>query len=629
MAEEKKERILLTTLGDIKKLMETSYILNNRTERSEITSLALIKLLEDEKKPDEVIALATSVASGTYALLEKSLENTGIRCRKVDIPNGGSEQEITQILNTVLNEVPENAILTLDLTHGLRHLPFLFYSAALYLTAFKNVEIQGIWYGSRETPDSAGNAPFIDLKAIFDMAEWFYAVRNFIEKYDVVSLAEQFEKLAKTKHDTNKCAGAQADNDIQKLRGTVQTIGKKLRETGLDYNAGLPIELGIDLKGLLNILGKNSNDGSQWEKIQVPLGKELIGRVITSAQEVFLPEVFKGLKDDKIKSKLGEEITEEEIKREAALIDNYLKNNRIKESVGLMRELIITRVMLCLKEKGKKVLWLNYYDKEDMIGRKSVEEWLNKLQAILMPGDKEDKNRTKKPEENREKNLSAMVTECQKKLARVWAQCSEIRNSLAHHGMKNETVKIVKIKENIASLWKEIKDLLNKKECWDIEFGGGSGKYLITSLGLSKGLLYSALVCLKPARCYIITSESAKSAIHEICTKAGYRVPDERNILVMKDPHTGFGSPEVREFIERLRWEMLPADEVYCNMTGGTTAMQFVVTQLYLEAEKLGRTVKTVAFVDRRSMEDQKANPYVLGEMIELPLTEDEPEEGV
>jgi hypothetical protein len=50
--------------------------------------------------------------------------------------------------------------------------------------------------------------------------------------------------------------------------------------------------------------------------------------------------------------------------------------------------------------------------------------------------------------------------------------------------------------------------------------------------------------------------------------------------------------------------------------------MQYVVERIGAEAARLGVPVQRVALVDRRTPEEQRANPYVLGVLVRL---EDEP----
>jgi hypothetical protein len=69
---------------------------------------------------------------------------------------------------------------------------------------------------------------------------------------------------------------------------------------------------------------------------------------------------------------------------------------------------------------------------------------------------------------------------------------------------------------------------------------------------------------------------------------------------------------------DALRHTLAQASEVVVNLAGGTTVMQYVVERIGAEAERLGVPVQRVAVVDRRSLDEQRANPYVVGELVRL-----------
>jgi hypothetical protein len=60
------------------------------------------------------------------------------------------------------------------------------------------------------------------------------------------------------------------------------------------------------------------------------------------------------------------------------------------------------------------------------------------------------------------------------------------------------------------------------------------------------------------------------------------------------------------------------AGSVIVNLTGGTTALQHAVTRVGEESAELGRPTRRCALVDRRSREEQVANPWVAGEVVWL-----------
>lgn len=144
-------------------------------------------------------------------------------------------------------------------------------------------------------------------------------------------------------------------------------------------------------------------------------------------------------------------------------------------------------------------------------------------------------------------------------------------------------------------------------------------KTLVSPLGLSKGLLYSALKHIQPRQAVVITSQQSAVDIQEIVEKTGWR--GDLTVKTMKEPFTGFDEMEriVRE-IQPVLWN---SEEVIFNITGGTTAMQYIVQEVADHAVRQQLPLKMIALVDRRLPEEQKANPYVLGEIVWLKTKND------
>lgn len=142
-------------------------------------------------------------------------------------------------------------------------------------------------------------------------------------------------------------------------------------------------------------------------------------------------------------------------------------------------------------------------------------------------------------------------------------------------------------------------------------------RVLITPLGTSPGVLYTLIKKLNPDKILVITSEKAAEKIPEICKKAGY---DESKISIYKlnDPFTGFDEiQKIQGSFSMIDWN--PFDEIILNLAGGTSFLQYVATKVVDELEKQNHSVKRVFAIDRRAYTEQKENPYVVGDVVELP----------
>lgn len=130
----------------------------DRVYSAKLSPIALFNLLPERDRFHRVIALCTNDALiETFPILSDSLP---IPCEPKKIPSGMNDEELSEIVHTILHSIPADSELTLDLTHGLRPIPFLFFTSCLYLQALKGVKIRNAWYGKLERGKIG---PFVDL----------------------------------------------------------------------------------------------------------------------------------------------------------------------------------------------------------------------------------------------------------------------------------------------------------------------------------------------------------------------------------------------------------------------------------------------------------------------------------
>lgn len=94
------------------------------------------------------------------------------------IPYGADATEQVAILRTLAEEVPEGGRVTLDVTHGLRHLPMLALVSALYLRTLKGADLAGFYYGALDMA-AGGEAPVVSLDGLLAITDWLQALQTF------------------------------------------------------------------------------------------------------------------------------------------------------------------------------------------------------------------------------------------------------------------------------------------------------------------------------------------------------------------------------------------------------------------------------------------------------------------
>ncbi len=582
-------RVMLTSLSPTPQ--DAKYFLGEKTANAKQSPLALIQLLPQQDLPEKIIVLCTDeIRKEQFASTKKEilagLEKRGVRIdgdaiTDISIPNGETPQELWVILRAILDHVPQGVNLTLDVTHGFRSFPFIFFTAAVFLIALRDVEIDAVYYGML----TKGQGPMVDLSLILDMVEWFYATRVFKETGQAHHLNELLAKLQTPPKGVQGHALAPYSR-IKGLRGS-------LNDFTTSYTQALPLELGLISAQVMHQLYQVEFTELMQEHIPVP--RELMDVVSTFIEPFALPLPKK--RDQK--NKVNIPLHENELQRQVQLINSYLSQGYLNYAIGLMREWMVSAVLmnnLALADTnvGLKT-WLDYGD------RKPIEAQLNYLAEIMESENSKDTD---------------LLTNEQRWLGSKWATLRNKRNQLAHHGHRMEySLQSANHIKEVQELWNELTERLCDRSWWQLGMNESAYETLLVSpLGLSKGLLFSALKHIQPHRAVVITSQQSVMGIQEIVSKAGWE--GELTVLKMKEPFTGFD--EAAEMVHELQPMLWVSKEVVINITGGTTAMQYVVQEVAENATRQQIPLKMMALVDRRSPTEQKLNPYILGEIVWL-----------
>lgn len=123
--------------------------------------------------------------------------------RKVGIPvscllisyarNSAEQLDILQKLGTT---VPTGESVTIDVTHGFRHLPMLALVAARYLTHARSIKVDELYYGALEmTPsEKDSDTPVLKLGGMLQMLDWVEALATYEKDGDYGVFASLLEQ---------------------------------------------------------------------------------------------------------------------------------------------------------------------------------------------------------------------------------------------------------------------------------------------------------------------------------------------------------------------------------------------------------------------------------------------------
>ena len=578
----KTEHILLTSLGT--QARETKYQWGERTATALLAPLALVKLLDPSQRPNRVVAVATQEAKDkTWPTFREGIKQVlGFEPELVQIPSGSSRDEIRLILEKVARCVPENSELTLDVTQGLRHFPFIFYALVLYLTSLRGVKVRGAYYGMMESslPDEA--KPIVDLRPLLELPEWFHAVRMFRDQGTTLPIADLLKPLGRRlKKETaelfkasNDAEGRERSAQVKQVKEVVDWLGKR----SFAYEAALPLELGKASRRLRDSIGNLAP--MKFDAIP-PLAKELTNTIASVAEKAALAgdPAREGLWKTKVP------LDAAELERQAQMIDLYLDRDQLPLAVGLMREWVVS---WAIWKSGKT---------------EETHQWLNQKKVRL----------------RYERRLGAIgdfarnkaSTSEQREFGNFWNQLTDdLRNALHHHAMREKSLEEPpKSLKEVQCFW----DRLKVVEAGEIDLpvlGSGGGRLLLSPQGTKPGVLFSALKVAQPDTCLVICSDTSVHSIGEAGEHADFQGSIER--IELTDPHGDFN--KIKASVEQARCHLLDADEVVANVTGGTTLMGLIVQQLVEEAKKLDRPVRRFALIDRRPPAEQDSDPFVRGE---------------
>lgn len=584
------QHILLTSLG-VQAHM-TEYTWQDKCVRARLAPLALMQLMNDlnhEPRPDCVVAIITDgamhsrddSASVWKVFREGIYKITGFAPTFVKIPDGRNGREVRKILEKVAENVPDNVNLTLDVTQGFRHFPFIFYALALYLKSLRGVNIRGAYYGLYEGLPRDEPKPILDLQPLLDLPEWFYAVRMFRDQgttLPIRHLIAPIEVILKSE--------AGDLSDPAEMRRTFEKSSSARRATkhlggyAFAYESALPLELGRAAEQIAEPI--NALATKECAHLLPPLSTTLIENIVEVADQAALDGVkFKG------KWKENVALTTEELDRQARMIDSYLERGQLLLAVGLMREWVVSWMMFNSDATCK---WIEPRERAQFERRLGALSWFARN--------------------------SDNASKVQKRFGTFWNRLTnQLRNALHHNGMRADEVMDPQDPENrnAHQLLREVCDFWKELRCGSVKcpvLGGSRGILLVSPLGTRPGVLFSALKACRPCRCFVICSRESSRNIDEAIRQSSFS-GDARK-FEFSDHQAGFR--EIDTAVRLGRDWLLEADRVVANVTGGSTLMGLAVQRFVEEAEKLDRPVRRIALIDRRTRTEQDNTPFVEGE---------------
>ena len=333
-----REHVLLTALGI--NPQPATYVRDNKTVEAKLAPAALLELLPESERPHRILALCTKEAEKETLPLLREVVEPHCPVEAVGISADVTDEAVQACLTRMAESVPADVDLTVDVTHGLRHMPFLIYVGVLYLTALRRVRLRGAYYGmlrgttwSRPAGESASEqlqtSLFLDLRPLVELPP------------------------GSTRCGCSPTPAAPASWPMswQRLPGTdAAQVGAALRALSEAYGWGLPVEHGYLARRFLTEHVESLREVLHAERLPLADGlvSDLVG--ILGEQQLRQDVSGEGWKRQAI-------LDRAELERQAHLIDGYLARRDYRNAIGLMREWL---VLWAMWRMGIHADWLDY-----------------------------------------------------------------------------------------------------------------------------------------------------------------------------------------------------------------------------------------------------------------------------
>lgn len=185
-------------------------------------------------RPERFLLAATAEACSGDAC-RRIGEVVGDRFTLVEIPDGKNEMELWCVFEILSEAVPAGAEVILDVTHGFRSLPLLFYGVLTYLGVSRSVRVERIVYGAYDArekgTDGVTRAPVFDLTVLADLQEWVHAVDAFRVRSDAERLVELLEKAHRRPWLTRESEDSAVPHRLQRMARCLRDFSRALRLT--------------------------------------------------------------------------------------------------------------------------------------------------------------------------------------------------------------------------------------------------------------------------------------------------------------------------------------------------------------------------------------------------------------
>jgi CRISPR-associated DxTHG motif protein len=400
---------------------ETTYLFDGQERQTRFFPTAVAQFLQPERL---MLCVTPTVRKhANFSLIGKEFDELGVIWAPLDIPEGRSQADLWEIFDNITTNVTSGETVTFDVTHSFRSLPLLTFLAVAYLKAAKSVKIERILYGAWEARDEAHNiSPVFDLTPFAILLDWLTATNRFVETGDGHALAN----LLKAGVPSGQQMGS--DKEARMLGKSLNSAAEAIQSISLAMRLSRPTET---MRSAAQLEATIQQALPRIQTTARPFG--LLAEIVTDEYGQF------ALEDPGEPGNYGRSL-----RHQLELIHWYLCRQHIVQAATLAREWIIS--LLAYKLSAPM---LDYEH-----GRKYLECAINNAVELRKPN----------PNVRNSTQYDADVQRLPQAdiLCQLWSQISEIRNDIAHCGMRSSPKTANLLKRKVHSLYPHLVELADQ-----------------------------------------------------------------------------------------------------------------------------------------------------------------------
>ena len=417
--------------------MEVSYYLGNpkHSYRTKFIQEALLNLLPQEEKPDEIIIATTEAAfekhwQGENGLEERLAVSVDAPYRNIMIPDGRTEEEIWQLFHIILGELGEGDEIIVDITYVFRFIPMIMISVLNYAKTVKQISVRAIYYGFYEPGTDKQEFPIFNLGIYDEILDWTYATNVFLQYGN----AKTFHDMASVKmRNLRKHADDETRNKASRIESTTKALDRFTRNImtgrGGIQNADAENTILFSYKKLSRFLEQAITMQNDTLDILVPLLER-----IRKETDIF--------DTDEVDGRALEHVG-------MATIQWCLNKHMIPQALTAMTETIVTHICLIMGENERA----EDRDFRENVANASIQKRLSSM------GIASFEYRVETTEEEKEQ-IELLNDGSQDQLIKVAQKVKTLRNDINHFGLSKNKINTDRIEKDAIKMYEQMKRLI-------------------------------------------------------------------------------------------------------------------------------------------------------------------------